>query len=1016
MQNGLYIDSISLETIKVKQLYIKWNKKLNISVKECTISLPQDNSPSTVSSKDIYKIIDKVPYFYNFFESININKIKINDLTASFNYHEGEDGFIVVDSNSLLLRSTIYFENKLLNLSIDNFKDLKRDIKISGNIILSTKKENAIASLKIDIHDEILLNTFVHMNNEKLIYKINSMKNIKSIDYVMSLIPIHKEINYWANKAISFSSLKIDKAYGWVNFNDIANAHKNIYVSAVGEDLTYRYNPKLDNIRTKRTELEFKEGILYIYPKKAHTYKSYLGDKNSIIIDFTQKEELLTLQLLFEGMLDKDTLGILKAYKIKVPFLQKTGITKTNLVIKVNLRTIDVDAQGDFFTKKAKFEFKGLDIDIFNSSIKLNNYDVTINKMFAKYQDIMSADVAVEFNAKNTHGFIDLHVKKIDFKDLNISLNKNIFVRYSISQKGDNIAIPISSWNIHGYDIDVAKMKLPFNINTTIITIPKTNIAHKNNVKGTVSGKANVGKLSFDLDMDISQFLLYGVETTQKNIPLKLNFHNKLTLSSEKKINFEFLSQKSFIDTFIFNVKDSKIVMEKTFINIGDIIKTDFKSHFSFINNQGLIITSDSSIKTPSVGVIYKKKAPNSFKITSRDNNIEIDSMDLSLQFKSYNDQWKVDINSIAKLTENSQLLDKYFIKNGTATVFKKDNVNKINFTANIKYPYRFLIDDNKEIEDYKIKGDIDTGTSTTSLSINKLINLTIQDSGRTKVFAKKIGININAIFDMVSAIKTDSNSSKNNLDITLNTTDSFIYLSEKRHAISDSLHVLYKNDILSGKLLYEEGVAQLKLADNKFSLQGRHFNDMFINNLFSLSKFKGGTLNFDLGGTPQKYNGIFTIDDSTLVDYVIFNNILAFVNTVPALLTFSLPDYNKNGFKIKEAYTEFTFENNLYTINDIYFDSKELDVLGKGEVSIKNNTIDLDINLKTDIGSFVSKIPVIGYLLFDGDVMSTSLKVDGKLNDPTVTSRVAQDIVIAPLNFLKRTLMLPYHLSIEKD
>ena len=31
LQNGLYIDSISLPNIKIKQLYIKWNEKLNIS-------------------------------------------------------------------------------------------------------------------------------------------------------------------------------------------------------------------------------------------------------------------------------------------------------------------------------------------------------------------------------------------------------------------------------------------------------------------------------------------------------------------------------------------------------------------------------------------------------------------------------------------------------------------------------------------------------------------------------------------------------------------------------------------------------------------------------------------------------------------------------------------------------------------------------------------------------------------------------------------------------------------------
>jgi hypothetical protein len=151
------------------------------------------------------------------------------------------------------------------------------------------------------------------------------------------------------------------------------------------------------------------------------------------------------------------------------------------------------------------------------------------------------------------------------------------------------------------------------------------------------------------------------------------------------------------------------------------------------------------------------------------------------------------------------------------------------------------------------------------------------------------------------------------------------------------------------------------------------------------------------------------------LLDYVVLNNILAFVNTVPALLTFSLPGYDKSGFKIKDAYAKFSFKDEIYTISDIYFDTKELDVLGHGKASIKYNTIDLNINLRTDVGSVVSKIPIIGYLLFNEDSISTTLKVTGKLDNPKVTSMLAEDIAVAPLNILKRTLSLPYHLSVEK-
>ena len=79
---------------------------------------------------------------------------------------------------------------------------------------------------------------------------------------------------------------------------------------------------------------------------------------------------------MFDGKLDKDTLGILEQYKIKIPFLQNSAVTKTNLTLEVSLRTIDVKAKGDFFAKKANFNYLGFDIDVFDAYIKLDNYDV----------------------------------------------------------------------------------------------------------------------------------------------------------------------------------------------------------------------------------------------------------------------------------------------------------------------------------------------------------------------------------------------------------------------------------------------------------------------------------------------------------------------------------------------------------------------------------------------------------------------------------------------------------------
>ena len=121
--------------------------------------------------------------------------------------------------------------------------------------------------------------------------------------------------------------------------------------------MEYTYNLALEPVVAKSTELEFKDGILFIRPKEAYQYGFYLN-KSWLKIDFSKKEELLTLFLLFNGKVNKDLLYLLNTYQIKLPFLQNSGSVDTNLKIEVGLRNIDVTAKGDFFTKKANFNYK----------------------------------------------------------------------------------------------------------------------------------------------------------------------------------------------------------------------------------------------------------------------------------------------------------------------------------------------------------------------------------------------------------------------------------------------------------------------------------------------------------------------------------------------------------------------------------------------------------------------------------------------------------------------------------
>jgi hypothetical protein len=185
---------------------------------------------------------------------------------------------------------------------------------------------------------------------------------------------------------------------------------------------------------------------------------------------------------------------------------------------------------------------------------------------------------------------------------------------------------------------------------------------------------------------------------------------------------------------------------------------------------------------------------------------------------------------------------------------------------------------------------------------------------------------------------------------------------------------------------------------------------------LFAYSKFQDANLSFTLNGDIEDFKGVLYIKDSTIKDYRILNNVLAFVNTIPSLVTFSLPGYSTQGMYVTNGYIKFHAKELLFDISDILLESKEISILGKGVIDYKKDNVDLELNLKTDLGSSASQIPILGYILFDGKSVATTLSVQGTLKDPQVSSLLAKEIMVAPLNIIKRTFLLPFRLFSDEE
>lgn len=1003
-----------MPNFKIKKLYIKWNEKLNISIYEVKIINNSKNTKTDINLEKVNKLFKSLLLFDNWFQSIEINNIVFNDINASFKYKDGDDGFLKASSKNFSFKSSLFFESHYFNINIEEFNDYKRKIKITGNLILdSYYNMELLSSLNININNDIKLKLHALADENRLSYKLDAKENIKSIKHTMEMLKMPKEIRYWAYEAIKTSDIELKSAYGWLDYNHLSDAYKNIHVLAIANNLEYTYNPELEAVVSKSTELEFKDGILFIRPKDAYQYGFYL-DKSWLKIDFSKKEELLTLFLLFEGKVNKDLLHLLRLYKINLPFLQNSGSVDTNLKIEVGLRNIDVTAKGDFFTKKANFNYLGLDIDIFDAHIFLHNYDVKIDKMHSKYKDIATADVDVRFDAKKSEGIIDFDVEDINFQDLNLSLKKSdtpLKVRYKISNKQDTIDAQSSTWVFKSKDVEVDSLVVPFDLKTLVAQIPTTPLRIKNLASAYASGTFSLNPIEANFDVDLLSFILHDVKMDQSSASLKVIYDKKLYITSNEEIRLNANNLDYILGHTILEIDQNQFKILNSTANIKNLASAKFSAEYTFKNDSGEIKLNKLNFKNKDLGEIFSSKDAIRLNVMSNKKKTEIEAKEFNAEFTLKDKGWQLKFNSLEDIAKRSQLLQDYNVTNGDFTLYKNHTDKDIRFLANTKYPYKFLALKDNPIDNYVIKGHIDEKTKDILANINSSVDVRL--GKEIKVTANKIGLNVNEVLNYVNDRNSSDGVGKN---IIFDAKDCYIYISKDRHAISDTIHLQYFNNIINAQLEHKNGHAGFELKEGKFYLYGDGFNDEFMDKLFALSKFKDGRLSFSMHGKAKDYKGLIHIKNTTILDYKILNNILAFVNTIPSLITFSLPGYSKNGLEVKSAYMNFSTVDDVFHISDISLDSKEMDIVGRGTANFVKNEIDLNLNLVTDLGSSVSKIPVVGYILLGEDSISTSMSVSGKLNDPSVKSLIAKDIAVAPLNIIKRTLLLPFHLFESDD
>lgn len=1014
-QNGIYVKEVSIGNVNIKNLYLKCNDKLSVSIETLFIKSPKTQTKANTHNINP-KVISKLLYpLVNLFESISIEHITYQNTKGSLYYTLQNGGVLHLASDIIDFNSTLHFYDNYFVAKINSFTAKHYHMKSSGVLIISPATLQSFAKMNIHINNDANLTLCTLAGLNTLHYKIISPNPIHHPKQILSLFKLPKKIQYWAHDAYTLDSLKVHTIKGKIFFDNPAQSYKLLYINATASHVTYTYNKKLQPVIADTVNLIFKNGTLFIYPKEGKNY-DITTQKSWLKIDLTPQKELLTIYLDLNAKLNKNIVTILKAYNITIPIEQKSGNVLASLILTIHLHHLHVDAQGNFSTKQGVFHYLGKDIAVENLHVKLDNTHISAKKMVASVENKIKANINFDYDTKTKNGTIDLEITNVNFaKDVKLQTLPLHAVYALQANKHDTLEIKQSQWKFQDLTVALEPLHISLDHTKQLLTMDTVAFHSKKILDGIVGGTYDFNTSKALLNIDLFHCNYKGIQLTQADTQFTLSYDKDFTIASkDPTLHAKLVGTKILVKGFNISLKNSTLYTKHPAkFYFGNFTQTNLFAKYNFMTQKAHFNLRNLLLKNPNNGnIIYKKKA---LVLTTQHNkkSFELQAKNIATSFLVNDHKWTLQINNLKKLYRDAPLLQRYAIDNGSLRIYKYNKEESVRFTGRTNYRYKIFKTQDNNITNYRVKGEIKPNREI-FLHINNHVVIHSLDEIDVKI--DKYDIALPEIFRLLKDYKKSATiQPKNMLTSKIEATHSNLYLGDKRYALADTITMQLHNNLLTAQLTYKKGVASMQIDGDKFHVYGKNFDDDFMEHLFRFSKFEQGSLDFNIEGTFDKHHGVFYLRKTRMLNYTILNNLFAFLNTVPALITFSVPQYSKKGIFINNAYMKYNYSDNVYHVSDFYIDSPTIQISAKGEASTAKDTIEMDMTLKTNIGNKASKIPVVGYIIFDGKSVATTVEITGKLSDPTIKSKIAQEVIVAPLNIIKRTLELPLHIFEKK-
>lgn len=613
---------------------------------------------------------------------------------------------------------------------------------------------------------------------------------------------------------------------------------------------------------------------------------------------------------------------------------------------------------------------------------------------------------ASDYYIKELYAKINLGKKSLDelsgageARDANISFASNtepaIAKKVDVLLKDDALSFHTSSATFKGKEVADAKVKI---IN---LVAPDTHIfIDLNSSKLSLDDVKPILK-AFELEIgDISSAsaLQSFLGLDVKFEPLGVRAKGSFLAPNKSKFN---LGGASFDSTGVeLFLLDTKLDFKKANLK-SSFIDVDFSGEIDFSKQVGLFDTTIKKLDLSNILSLnnYKTKLKASLQ-----NGFELSLEDLAFK-GNFGKEKSIEVADFKKILPYSNLLKSDINASAGSFFLSGADFSALNGQIKLDFDQGFL---DKDYKPYNSDEFVFDGSFENFNIKSKSSHIDIQNS-------KESGLNV-FINDLIIPISSKDKDLNSNFSINFIGKNSAILISDFNRTFGFNEFGASMGKDFEFWANYKKGKNINLSKDSKsVSLHASKIGESFVNDIIGISAFRGGEFDLNLKGADFS-NFIVELNatNTHLAQFKSQQNLLSFLDTVPSLMSFKVPDFDKEGFNAKTAKAKLERRGDILQIQQLEINGQSADIYGYGNIDLAANEIkmQIEISLLKSATSVLSKIPIVNHIILgDDDRISTVLDVSGSLSDPKYSTSVTKDILSTPFNLIKNTITLPFNL-----